>query len=972
MNNNFTRLDLTNPSLFKKKLSVIVLLFLGVFTVQAQFVHPGITHKKSDLDRMKDMVNAQVDPWYTSYQEMVTDSKSSYDYVVQGDPSFTELGRDSGVNYGAWNSDIRAAYYNALRWYIEGDSRHADKAVEIFKAWSNLTSVTSGGTEALSGGIAYIMIEAAEIINSTYSGWNESDVQAFKDMLVYPGYSTTTVPDDIRSNTTFYWSSYLGDPVRHGNQGLSGWRTILAMGIFLDNEIMYDRALRYVQGLPHREDDLPYPAGPNTSNAVTATNDYADTYSITRGYDIEDYGYNEVMTNYIWDNGQCQESSRDQQHTMFGMGLLTSMAEMAWNQGDDLYSFTNDRLLLGLEYNMKYNVSAIESYDDQTTPWVPTVSSGEFREGFDRTGRWYSKAISPDGAGDFPGIRPVFEMPVAHYYGRGFKTEEDVKWITRARDKAIELSSYEAAGWTNDALGWGALTARRPMLCYGDPIIGFDASGLPMYAMHDISNPIEAENFDYDPIKNGEGRVYHDLSATNTGGAYRTFDGVDVEELGDDNFSVTSIESGEWLTYTISVPETGLYSVAVNYAANQADGTMKLTFGGEDKTDAIVMPYGAPNSTGDSDWKSFTVAEDILLEKGVQSLKISFGGTSEAFKLDHFTITQTGTVKEDQEIQFFTLPYKVVGSDDFDPMATSSSNLAVSYTTSNESVATIVDGKVQLVGVGTTTISAIQEGNDAFNPAPEVTQELNVVSQIGGTMNVIVDADAYVHEGKANDNFGAVTSMVTKVDARYVYLKFDLSAVPGPIVSAKLRMYQRTKYEDIRVIYDVEDDSWVESEITWNNKPSFENERSSVTTIPSTWSEWDASSYVAQEYNDDKIISMAVKDPANSGIGIDWYSKEFEDNLPPQLVIEYYDESLSIDTKNVSVGIFPNPVAHAFIVTNSVGADLKIYDIVGKLVLQKQVENENQSIDVSTLNGGIYFVNVNNNGNISTKKIIKE
>ncbi|CDF78751.1 chondroitin AC/alginate lyase family protein (PL 8), partial [Formosa agariphila KMM 3901] len=939
--------------------------------VQAQFVHPGITHKKSDLDRMKDMVRAQVDPWYTSYQEMVIDSKSSYDYVVQGDPSFTELGRDSGVNYGAWNSDIRAAYYNALRWYIEGDSRHADKAVEIFKAWSNLTSVTSGGTEALSGGIAYIMIEAAEIINSTYSGWSESDVQAFKDMLVYPGYSTTTVPDDIRSNTTFYWSSYLGDPVRHGNQGLSGWRTILAMGIFLDNEIMYDRALRYVQGLPHRADDLPYPAGPNTSNAVTSSNDYADTYSITRGYDEEDYGYNEVMTNYIWDNGQCQESSRDQQHTMFGMGLLTSMAEMAWNQGDDLYSFTNDRLLLGLEYNMKYNVSAIESYDDQTTPWVPTVSSGEFREGFDRTGRWYSKAISPDGAGDFPGVRPVFEMPVAHYYGRGFKTEEDVKWITRARDKAIELSSYEAAGWTNDALGWGALTARRPMLCYGDPIVGFDASGLPMYAMHDISNPIEAENFDYDPIKKGEGRVYHDLSATNTGGAYRTFDGVDVEELGDDNFSVTSIESGEWLTYTISVPETGLYSVAVNYAASQADGTMKLTFGGEDKTDAIVMPFGSPNSTGDSDWKSFTVAEDILLEKGVQSLKISFGGTSEAFKLDHFTITQTGTVKENQEIQFFTLPYKVVGSEDFDPMATSSSNLAVSYTSSNESVATIVDGKVQLVGVGTTTISAIQEGNDVFNPAPEVTQELNVVSQIGGTMNVIVDADAYVHEGKANDNFGAVTSMVTKVDARYVYLKFDLSAVPGPIVSAKLRMYQRTRYEDIRVIYDVEDDSWVESEITWNNKPSFENERSSVTTIASTWSEWDASSYVAQEFNDDKIISMAVKDPANSGIGIDWYSKEFEDNLPPQLVIEYYDESLSIDTNERVVALYPNPVTDQFTISKAAGANMTIYDVMGKLVLQKHIENNKEAVDVSQFNNGIYFVRVNNNGVLSTKKLIK-
>ncbi|MDW5288285.1 DNRLRE domain-containing protein [Formosa sp. PL04] len=968
-----TRLDLTNPTLFKKKLSCICLLFLGAFSVQAQFVHPGITHKKSDLDRVKAMVEAQVDPWYTSYQEMANDSKSSYDYVVQGDESFTELGRDSNVNYGAWNSDIRAAYYNALRWYIEGESKHADKAVEIFKAWSNLTSVTSGGTEALSGGIAYIMIEAAEIVKSTYPGWNESDIQSFKDMLVYPGYSTTTIPDDIRNNTTFYWSAYEGDPVRHGNQGLSGWRAIMAMGIFLDNEVMYDRALNYVKGEPHRADDLAYPSGPNTSNEITASNDYSDTYSITRGNTIEDYGYNEVMTNYIYENGQCQESARDQQHTMFGIGLLTSMAEMAWNQGDDLYSFTNDRLLLGLEYNMKYNVSEIQSYDDQTTPWVPSVESGEFKEGFDRTGRWYSKAISPEGIAGFPGVRPVFEMPIAHYYGRGFKTEDDVKWITRARDKAIEVSSYEAQGWTNDAIGWGALTARRPMLCYGDPIIGFDDLSLPMYAMHDISNPIEVENFDYDPIQQGEGRIYHDATTSNTGGGYRTFDAVDLEDLGDGNYALTNIEAGEWLTYTISVPETAKYSISISYMASQADGTIQFSFAGEDKTGAVVVP----NNTADGEWKTLTIAEDIELTKGVQSLKITFGGSSEAFKLDQFSFAQTGIVKDDQEIQFFTLPYKVLGSEDFDPMATSSSALSVSYTSSNESVATIVDGQVHLVGTGMSTISAIQEGDDSFNPAPEVTQELNVVSQIGGTMNVIVDADAYVHEGKANDNFGEVTSMVTKQDARYVYLKFDLSTIPGPIVSAKLRMYQRTKYEDIRVVYDVADDTWVESEITWNNKPNYENERSSITTIPSTWNEWDASSYVAQEYNDDKIITMAIKDPANSGIGIDWYSKEFEDNLPAELIVEYYDSTLSIDDKEIPIAVYPNPVKNELNIS-LLSANLNLEDtevilntINGQQVLKLKLNSAHSKLDLSKLNSGIYILTIKDSSKIINKKIIK-
>ncbi|MCH6257718.1 discoidin domain-containing protein [Puniceicoccaceae bacterium K14] len=619
----------------KRLCFAFALTLLSFQSLHAQFVHPGITHKKSDLDRIKYMVEAQIDPWYSSYQEMVADSKSSYNYTVQGSSSFTELGRDSGVNYSEWNSDIRAAYYNAIRWYVTGDSRHADKAVEIFNAWSNLTSVTSGGTNALSGGVAYIMIEAAEIIKSTYSGWSNSDINDFKDMLVYPGYSTTSVPS---GNTSFYWMSYEGDPVRHGNQGLSGWRAIMAMGIFLDNEIMYERSLRYIQGLPHRSDDLPYPSGPNTSVSLVASNDYADTYSISRGSSIPDYGYNELLTNYIWENGQCQESSRDQQHVFFGMGLLCSMAEMAWNQGDDLYSFANDRLLLGLEYNMRYNVSYLQSYPDQTSHWVPTVASGEFLERFDRTGRWYSKAISPIAVGDFSDVRPVFEMPLAHYLGRGFKSASEVTWTQRARDKAIELSGYEVHGWSNDAIGWGALTARRPDGCYGDPISGFDSNGLPIYEMNVLPMTIQAENFDYSPVS-GEDRIYNDTTSGNTGSQYRTDENVDIQAADDNGtdigWNVGWIANGEYLNYTVYVPSDGDYDISIRYAANSGNGVIKVSFDGVDKTGNVSLP-----TTNDwQNWEEIDLSSSVSLSKGVQPMKVDM--VNGGFNLHSITITQS-------------------------------------------------------------------------------------------------------------------------------------------------------------------------------------------------------------------------------------------------------------------------------------------------------------------------------------------
>ncbi|WP_161634457.1 PA14 domain-containing protein, partial [Aquimarina pacifica] len=588
---------------------------------------------------MKYMVEAQIEPYYTSYQEMVSDSKSSYDYDVRGDASYTELGRDNGVNYGAWNSDIRAAYYNAIRWYISGDSRHADKAIEIFNAWSNLTKVTSNGTAALSGGVGYIMVEAAEIIKSTYSGWASSDVQKFKDMLVYPGYSNTKAPDDSWNNSTFYWSSYQGDSGRHGNQGLSGWRTVMAMGIFLDNEIMYDRALRYIKGQPHRSDDLPYPSGPRTHSDLISTGEHVDTYRSSQGNSIEDYGYNEVMTNYIYETGQCQESSRDQQHVMFGLGLLNSMAEMAWNQGDDLYSHEDSRLLLGLEYTLRYNVSSVASYPDQTSAWEPS----SFLQGFDRTERWYSKSMSPDGRGGFTSSRPNWEMSTAHYIGRGFKTEEEAKWTQRARDKSIELDGYEQAGWTNDAIGWGALTFRRPEGCYGDPINGF-VSGTPNYDMNVLPGTIEAENYDYSPV-DGEGRTYHDTTNGNSGNQYRT-ESVDIETCSEGGYSIGYLDNGEWLTYTVSVMETGTYDVNIRYAGITDQGNIQIDFANQDKTGIVNVP----STGGSQQWQTFTVKEGIILSKGVQSMKINIGGATNAFNINNISITTSNSCAAAQDI----------------------------------------------------------------------------------------------------------------------------------------------------------------------------------------------------------------------------------------------------------------------------------------------------------------------------------
>ena len=202
---------------------------------------------------MKMMVEAGVEPWASTFEALRNHSRASFNYQVNvATANPTAVIEYSLETDNFFLNDGEAAYYNALMWYITGDERHAEKSIEIFNTYNTLRRNTSG--VPLRSGRVWRIIEAAEIIAHTYDGWDPDDIQAFKDMLVFPGYSTTTVPSQAIStgNFTFYWHIYQGDRVRNGNQGLFCMRTMMAMGIFLDNEVMYERALRYLRGESHR------------------------------------------------------------------------------------------------------------------------------------------------------------------------------------------------------------------------------------------------------------------------------------------------------------------------------------------------------------------------------------------------------------------------------------------------------------------------------------------------------------------------------------------------------------------------------------------------------------------------------------------------------------------------------------------------------------------------------------------------
>jgi len=84
------------------------------------------------------------------------------------------------------------------------------------------------------------------------------------------------------------------------------------------------------------------------------------------------------------------------------------------------------------------------------------------------------------------------------------------------------------------------------------------------------------------------------------------------------------------------------------------------------------------------------------------------------------------TEKEAQSITFDALAAVSYGDSDFDLAATASSGLDVSYSSSNESIATITGTTLSILSSGTVTITASQDGNEIYLAAAPADQDLLV------------------------------------------------------------------------------------------------------------------------------------------------------------------------------------------------------------------------------------------------------
>ncbi|OCX52250.1 hypothetical protein BEL04_12280 [Mucilaginibacter sp. PPCGB 2223] len=303
---------------------------------------------KEDFEHLYQVVQKQIQPAYSSYLLLRDNPRASANYTMNG--PFETISRDGEFSYTKpkFEADLSAAYLNSIMWMVTKDESHARKSLDILDAYAlKLRTIPPTNDAPLLAGLeGFKVVYATEVLRYTYKGISSQQLARITKMI-------TGIFQPVL-DTFYHVPAYT-----NGNWGGIVTKTYMAMAIFLNNEAMYKKAI--------------------------------DFY-----YNGRDNG---TIRNYIdGDTGQIQESGRDQGHCQLGLGALATICEIAYHQGDDLYSALDNRLLKGFEYVARYNLG-----DDD----VP------FRKWKDMSGRYNNwPVISSIGRGKF---QPVYFMPYHHF-----------------------------------------------------------------------------------------------------------------------------------------------------------------------------------------------------------------------------------------------------------------------------------------------------------------------------------------------------------------------------------------------------------------------------------------------------------------------------------------------------------------------------------------------------------------------------
>ncbi|MGM9551326.1 MAG: RICIN domain-containing protein [Clostridia bacterium] len=371
-----------------------------------KFLHPGILNTDADLTRIAEAIANEEEPYYSAYQAF---TENTYTNIGTARAVGSVNRGGTGDNCALLYHDAARAYFCAIRWKLTGDTAYGDCARDILNAWSATLKSVGGTSDRYLLALYFWQITAASELMREYPGFELERMQDMLYLVCYKNisekflYSNEYAKDHNDAHVMNYWA----------NWDLCNMAFAISLGVFCDRRDIYDRATEY------------YKNGAGNGSIFNA---------VPKLYEAEESELNISV-------GQWQEAGRDMPHAIMGIGQMAVTCEVAWNQGDDLYGWANNRFMYGAEYLAQAQMG--HSVPFTTYYWY----SGN-------PGTWSSQTAIATG----DALRPVFEIVYNHYAKRKGYELPGVKEVVDYQSPEGGPGGHSS---TFDQFGFGTLLYTR-------------------------------------------------------------------------------------------------------------------------------------------------------------------------------------------------------------------------------------------------------------------------------------------------------------------------------------------------------------------------------------------------------------------------------------------------------------------------------------------------------------------------------
>ena len=379
-----------------------LLLTIGVtaqsYNTNRGFVHPGGLHTQEDFDRIKDLL-AKGDPTITAAVKVLTQAAYAQSTAGTSPVQTIVRGGGKGENYINAARGATIAYQNALVWKITGNKANASHAINVLMQWANTTKGIGGDSNyALAAGLyGYQFAQAAELLRD-YEGWAPERFEQFRQWMLQVWYPSAMGFLRGRNGTWENVGRWWQAPGHYwSNWGLCNALCVMSIGVLCDDVFIYNQGLSYI-----KYDQVGTFTDPRTTNPIL--NDGLTEFMGNLVVTVTNTPANLKASSY-GTIGQMQESGRDIGHDTMAAGLAIDIAHMAWNQGDDLFSFMDNRLAAGIEF------VAAQTQNIEGLPWTNyKYGSGGIYYTDNRCWTMTGPALGNQ-------IRPYWGTVIGHYQG---------------------------------------------------------------------------------------------------------------------------------------------------------------------------------------------------------------------------------------------------------------------------------------------------------------------------------------------------------------------------------------------------------------------------------------------------------------------------------------------------------------------------------------------------------------------------